>query len=418
MPAIEDNATPTAAPAATENPRAGVSNWMSGLNEAAAKVEATRTAAAIAPPEPPKPVEPPPRPDTTQKPVESAKETPASKTDEDSEEKWPRTSDDWKKFKAKRKEAEDGLKVKLTDYEKKFADYETKMSKLGDIDETLSLKDKLAQIEKERAEYEGIVRSSAVEKHPQFKAYFDGKLNPRIEAAKEIAGEHGERIATLLATPKSQYRDSQIKELATMLEPYEQARLGGLVNEVDLIQAERNAEIAKSQENYQNMTQAEANKVKANQEKQSKALEKSFQDTVAAATDPKEGMFLFQKRENDAEWNKSVENRIQAAKNLMFSNTATPETIAKAAMYATALPDLLTSYVSNDKAQKDTIAKLEAQVKQLSAANPTSLPNGKLNGTPKSNERMAPLPLGARPMDASNAYMKAMHEAADQMSGR
>lgn len=399
MAAIESPVAPTA-PAATR-PQDSVSAWMAGNTEIEATLPAAPPTPAPASPEPAKPSIEPAKPQTP----EPAKPAATVNPDEEDEngEKWPRKAADWKKFTDKRKEEKLAYEKQVAEQAARIKEYEDKLSKIGDPSEALTLKERLAQKEKEAQDYEQRLRTVAVEQHPKFKAYFDSKINPRIDLAKEIVGgEHADKMAELLKSPKSPYRDQQIREIAGQLEDYDRARLGALQNELDSVYAERNSEIAKANENYQNMTKAEQERAKADQEKRVKDFENGFKSTVAKATDPKDGLFLFQKREGDEAWNQQVDKRLEAAKNLIYSNNATPETISQAALYAVALPDILKAYIDRES----TITKLEAQVKELSAANPSLAGGGAASdGGGDGSSPIDAIKPGARPMDAMKGFM-------------
>lgn len=363
----------------------------------------TETApAAIAPatPPPPEPKAPepaaPPAPEPPKLAVTAPAE-PAKPAAEDDESKWPRSAKDWDAFKAKRKERETALS-------KERDDIKAERDRLNEEITTLKGQGpspELETLKKERDEYEQQLRLHAVENHPKFKAYFDGKTNAQIELAKRIVGtDNADAISKALALPEGDYRDAKIQEVFDTLSPLQQSRLGSVTNALSEIQAERQTEVARSRENFEKMQTEQKTAQERTAAESNKAAQDAVNDALAKAQDPKTGLFLFQKQEGNEAWNKEVDSRIAGFKHLA-TGPATREQRIQACRDAAAFPAVL-RYAQERDAE---IAKLTAQVKSLSAVQPS--PGGKGNATPENNGTPVPIKInsGSRPMEASKAWI-------------
>jgi len=235
-------------------------------------------------------------------------------------------------------------------------------------------------IDEENRKLSEQLRIVAIEKHPRFQQFYDNKINAQIDLAKRVVGpENADRIATLLKMPDNDYRAQQIDELTNSLSPTQQARIGSVLNSLESIQFDRQAQIDQAKTDGERLF----NEAKANAEKQQNErkgqLETLFQNVTQSVSDPasKDAISVFQKQDGNEDWNKGVDARLAYAKSLLF-DSHTPETMIKAALQASALPGLLKSHAE----ALDKIKTLEAQVKGMSAAQPTLEQKQKPEGGP------------------------------------
>lgn len=351
---------------------------------------------------PPAPTPPPVKPVAPQEPAKPATEPqpePPAKQD-DPEEKWPRSGKDWDAFKKLRKEREQALikeKEAVTNELKTVrAEIET-LKKQGPSPELDALK-------KERDELSEHLRLVSVENHPKFKAYFDNKTNAQIELAKRIAPEQSAQLEALLKQPDSALRTQQLREIASVLEPFDQSRLGGIINALDEINAEKQREIGNAKTNYERLQSEQQAQAKAKEENGKKFVEKLFSDALAFNTSDKESGFLYQEKPGDETWNAEVKQRVEFAK-AMVEGRLKPEQFARGAFAAAAAPAVL-KFAVEIKAEND---KLKAQVAALTSASP-----GAANGDRKSDAGDT-VPIqhkaSANPMDAVSGWMKNLQAA-------
>jgi hypothetical protein len=291
--------------------------------------------------------------------------------------KMPRTTKDWDAFKA-------AEKTRLAEKDAELSKYKTELETLRKAPPVATIADddpRILSYKKEAEELNEKLRLVEITSHPKFKAYYDGKVNAQVEMAKRIVGtEQADAIATLLKLPDNPYRQEKIEELVATLSPLQQSRVGGVLNTLNEIETERSGQIEQAQKDYivyQEKTKADAELKQ--KEKLTKA-DAAFSAVVSTLQNPndKDGLFIFQKKEGDEEWNKGVEERVKYAKDLLFS-TNDPKALIRAALHAAALPGVVKSYqVSLDK-----ISELAEQVKGLTAAQPNLESRGVKEGGEK-----------------------------------
>jgi hypothetical protein len=363
---------------ASEARGAAVSSWVNGLG--------TVTEEPLAPAPAPSAKEPPPPPT----PAPAAAEPP------DTPEPFPKTSTNWKAFVAARDEGYKKRDSQIKELADKLLETQTKLSTASPIDPK-----EFESIKSEREKLSETLRLVAVEKHPRFQAYYDNKTNAQIDLAKRITGpDKAETIAVLLKTPDSEFRARQIEDLMTDMSPLQQSRLGGVLNAIEDIRTERDTEITRAREDYDKV----ASKQKADSESHQAAARANaqglFDTTLKAFQDPKDGLAVFQLRNGDESWNKSVQERIVTAKNILFGNEK-PDALIKAAFNAASVPALL----ENQMALLTQISTLQSQIKQLQTAQPGLAGRGAApasDGQPSSTT----LKPGSRPMSVVGEWMK------------
>lgn len=444
MPADTDNLTEN------ENDVPSLAPWMKELPEIDPQqgapdisFEGSRDAKppAAAPAPPPKKeeeeAEPAPEPAAAPKPAPEAKapakapEKPAAapekaKETTEEEEKWPRSAQDWEKFKRKRAERESALRKEISEREAKIADFQTKLKEAEEAKAAAAAKEpegpppelqkEIERLKKENEEYSKVIAVTEVTSHPKFKAYFERKVNEQLDIAKEIVGgEKAEEVAKLLTSPPSEFRTAKIEEIFNDLAPLQQIQFGPVLNALRLIDREREDAIAKAKEDQTKIAGERAEKQKAART----AGQKVFADVVKTMQDPKEGSPVYQFRktadgQEDTDWNNGVKERIKLAESLLFGDgKMTQQELVRHTMNAAAFPTLLKAYQA-DVAEKDgQIEKLQAQVKALSAAQPVT---GKsTEAAPGSDNSQPPSPKrNMNPFEISAQWAKSMNEGMGQ----
>lgn len=269
----------------------------------------------------------------------------------------PRNAKQWDEYKA-------ADAKRLKEREEKIAELEKARVELAkQLESKPSPTKDLDDIRKERDDLSERLRIQAIENHPRFKQYFDGKVNNQIELAKKIVGnDNAERLSELLKLPESTYRQSQIDELVEALTPIQQSRIGGVLNSLAELEVEKSEQIQKAKSDFSRIQTEEQAKVAQQQKELETSREGLFNETLANET---KSNFMFQKQEGKDDWNKEVDNRVAFAKNLLFAEK-NPNTIAKAAFFASAFPAVVQSHLDANK----RIEQLEQQVKDLTAATP------------------------------------------------
>jgi hypothetical protein len=387
------------------NPNLGMDKFITGLQEAGmdqavetVKTETPKSDEAIAPATTPPNKEAPPVETPKAEPKKETvapKEQPKPAT-EDEEKKWPRNAKDWEAYKKADKERLESVQRERDEIKAERDRVKSEIEQLkksGPSPELESLK-------KEKAELDEQLRLVAVQNHPKFKAYFDNKVGAQLELAKRIVGtEREKQIVDLLSAPDGPLRDKQLEELSETLNSLQQGRLAGVINNITQIQAERESEIAKARENYDQLQKQQQESTL----KQQQDFQRLFDSTIKLATDPKDGNPAFQKREGDDAWNTDVDQRLETAKTLLFGNPK-PEVITKAALAAVAYPAVLKQLQSTIQENES----LKGQLKELQTAAP-KLQTGKSSETTTTGTRQTPVskPGHTDPMSAVGNWMKA-----------
>lgn len=401
-------------------PRAATSNWMAGLPtlEPVTAPGAPVPPAAIAPapePPPPNPTPPPqpsPAPDSPPKPtIPAPGEVPPGQppvemaAPEDAEDPWPRSAKDWKARKEKQKAKLDAAYKERDQIKGELETIRGQLEKSGD---STKLTEQLKAIQTERDQLSDTLKVIAVENHPRFKAYFEGKTNQQLDMAKRIVGaEKAEEVASLLKLDASRYRDEQLETVLAELSPLAQSQLGSVINALENIRAERASEIANAKGTYEKMLAQQAETAKSRTAK----IDELFAAELKTVQDKEKGSPMFQLRDGDEAWNKSVTERINAAKNII-SGKLSPEQAVTQALAAAAFPAIL-QHVSSLAQQ---LAAAQEQVKKLSAASPTvEQTPPTVTGSEHQGEAPTNVPIthksSTTPMEATRNWIKGLQAA-------
>lgn len=317
------------------------------------------------------------------------------------EDKWPRSAKEWKNFTSaqKTRNAEYEKQIKERDERLKTLEAQVSQNKLPPEVET-----KLQTLTKENDDYSKQLRLLAVTQHPKFKAYFEGKTNATLAQLKScVPADQVDSVTRLVLAGDSESRDQQLDNLMETMTTLQRGRFMGVLSGLSAIQGEREGEVARAQQDYEQMT-AQA---KVEREQKATKFRQALDDTVKSMQDAAKGRPEYQLREGETEWNASVQKRIDAGKALITGNLA-PEVMFKAAFDAAAYPDVLAGY----KASLAEIEKLKKQVASMTAANPRvegakrSTPTSTSNGSEETR-----LPKDARPMDFTNNWVKKFGDA-------
>lgn len=342
-----------------------------------------------------------------------------AKTDDtkesDDDRKMPRSTEDWKAYKAAEKKRLTAMQEKLAaaegqvkEFQTKYTEVETKLKEKPPVDPEVEARSK--QLEAENKALTEKIIELDVTQHPRFKDYYEGGIDKQIGSAKRIVGtEKADQIEKILKMPESEYKQTQLREFVTDLDDdITKTRLGGILNKIDELKEDREAEIQKASTHRDRLV-ADRQGAAA---KHQKALETAFSTVLKQLQDPKDGFAVYQKREGDTVWNAEVDKTVDTATKLLRSTNLKPETISRLTFDALALPRVLQSYHSAVEGWKGEKAKYEAQIKELTAAQPGGRGNG--GGTkPNGNGSDPILKDGMSPHDASKAWAKRMSESAN-----
>ncbi len=411
-----ETSDPPPAQTQKEDPNAtsGTAPKPSGNNDAAASAQPSAAAApaAPAPATPPGPADKQPAetpPAAPAKPAEAAKPEAAAGEPE----KMPRNSKDWDAHKAAEAKRREKLQAEIQTSQSKIKELETQIKTITEAKSEEPSPSQKAYVEKLKAENEQMIqemRMIETERIPRFREHYENEVNKHIATAKRIVGpEKAAELEKLLRLPDvPEYADvkqARIAEFTQEIDEIPKIRLLGIMNDLEKVVEERQEAIKNDRELAQ-QAQAQKKTQQAAQQAQLKAsMEKIFNDVGKLLQDDKVGMAVYQKREGDNTWNDAVEKRMALAKDMIFGNKLKPDDIARAALHAAALPAVLEAYQADRGEWEGKIATLEAQVKQLTAAQP-----GKGTSTtgPSGGGERSERNIGQTPQEALSAWMKSI----------
>lgn len=331
----------------------------------------------------------PPKPGATAAPGDSPPGDP---------DRWPRSAKEWDQFKAVRNENYRKRDERIAKLEKELKAREDRLAAFANAVDPKEH----SSVREERDKLSEALRLAAVEKHPRFQAYYDGKLTAQMELAKRIAGpERGEALTTVLKMPDSEYRNMRIEELMGELSPMAANRLGSIINTVDELRTEREQEITKAREDYDKMSARQQAEQQAALASQRASAEKLFADTLAEAQAG--GLPMLAPKEGDAAWNAAVDQRVARAKAILFGQEP-PDQLVRSALAAVSFPAILESHAALAAENE----QLRAQVAQLRTATPTTS-RGTAPATPGGGDRQ-PAKTGSRPMQAAAEWIGLLNQ--------
>jgi hypothetical protein len=335
--------------------------WMQGLRDAMPNPSLGGAAAIDEPPareiEDP---EPPAAPAAPAVPAMApAAPAPAAPPAEPIEERLPRSAKEWKTFTSARKLKESEYEKTITARDQTIKDLE---AKIGGQTLPPEIQTQLDSLKKENDEYSKQLRLVAVTSHPRFKSHFESRINSTLANLKScVPADQLENVSRLIQSPDGEAKEQALEAMMSGMTTLQQGRLVGVINSLGAIQAERDGEITRARQDYdQMMSQA-----KTEREQKATAFNKRLGDTVKAMQDSTTGRPEYQLRPGETEWNATVTKRLEAGRALI-TGSLPPDVMFKAAFDAAAYNDVLTSY----KAALGELDKVKKQLTAMTAANP------------------------------------------------
>lgn len=231
--------------------------------------------------------------------------------------------------------------------------------------ETATLRQQLEERTKERDAYDEQLRIANVERHPKFKAYFDGAMTRTVDSAKNVLGESKAAVVErLLRMPDSEARTALADSLVEAASPSQQGRLFAALNEMDRIRGEREVEISRAGE-----VQSRLN---AEQEGQQKArLEQAGKVFTDRWTSAAEKLEVLRPIEGNEAHNAGVAQAQQLAQ-AIFQGAVPPDDIARAAIWSVAAP----RYRALAQSLSAEVQRLTAELAKYNQAKPSITEGG------------------------------------------
>ncbi len=216
----------------------------------------------------------------------------------------------------------------------------------------------LEKIKRERDQLSEELKVSAVERHPEFKRKYEEKAAGLLNQAKDMVGVGlGETITTLMFSAESDARTESLDDIFSELPVSKQARLANIISEMDALQRDRQIELENANSTYEQLMQTERETRSSNNQASNKLFDEVSQTAL--------NLEFFQKKSDDAEWNKQVDERYELARRI-YTGSSSPEELVLASCWAAVAPKYREAY----GAQVEVNQRLRAQIKELTGANP------------------------------------------------
>jgi hypothetical protein len=238
----------------------------------------------------------------------------------------------------------------------------------------------LKALQEERDALSERVRLLDIERHPDFIKKYEGKINGVFDSVKNLVGTDGERLVSLLKSPDSDYRNSQIDDIVEGLSPSKKAKLGALIVKYDEINGERASELSEAKADYD----AVISKYQQDNEEGTKAALESATKTWQKVSSDARSLEIFEPRENDEEWNSELNQRLSLAQQI-FNGENSEEDLAKAALWAAAAP----KYRELLYAQVEVNKRLQAELSKYRGSEPGVSSRATTGGSRPSNTNAA-----------------------------
>lgn len=311
------------------------------------------------------------------------------------EEKIPRTSQEWKKFTAKRDADIAERDKQISDFKAKTAELETKLKAGVSTPELDTLKADLDKIKKERDEYDERLKVVAVTNHPTFIREFETKLNSQIELAKKLVEkDQHEAWERVLSMQDGKFRDAKIEELMEPLTPVQVARMGSILNSIFEINTLKQEIIKNAGEEHAKMTAAQQEQSK----KRAESMEAALKESLAKAPE-----HILYKKTEDVEWNKDVDARLKQAETLARSSLSVADS-TKIVLDHLALP-VIQKQLESSRAE---IEKLKGQIADFTGANPGISSRTPEPGLDEGGGQPVRIQSGSNPMEAAKSWIKSL----------
>ena len=278
-------------------------------------------------------------------PIEADPEPePEAAADPEPDTKESRSAKDFKSI----KEDRDTYKSELDELKAKLSTLEN-----SDVDSLMET------VTKERDNLSQQLKLAAIERHPKFQKEYQDKISGLVERSKKLVGEeNSERVAELLLMNDSEYRSNGFEEIMVELSTTKQAQLGAMLASLEEVRQNRVDALENSEETYSQIIAEQAKHCESVLSDTNKLF-----DGVAQSAGELE---IFATREDDAEWNTEVGQRIELAR-AIFSGENEPEELARASLWAAAGP----KYRELLAGQMELNRRLRAQLNEQNGATPS-----------------------------------------------
>lgn len=274
-------------------------------------------------------------------------------------------------------------KTKAADWDALRTDRDTWRTKAEDYEKKYSGVDPAATtaLQKRLEQAESILKRVAIERDPEFNQQFTQAVDSARSEMLTAVGADKSALVDRIAKPTSAAdRNLAIKELVKEMEPFQQTMFGIALAKLDGVQRDRDAKVAQSQANWDQLQQEQQRQQAAHRERETAVMNQAFDSQLKEWSDPEKGLAFLRPIDGNAEHNAQVDSTIALARRI-YSGGLEPAELSKAAIYAALSPVLL----QNLYALQNSYAELKAERDKLAGTSP-----GAAGGTSQSQSAAPP----------------------------
>lgn len=224
-----------------------------------------------------------------------------------------------------------------------------------------SLTAALQAIQKERDELSARLREVDIERHPEFQAKFNKRIEGIEASIKAAAGTEGEKLVRLIGLPDSEYKQAQIDAIVDGLGPSQRAKLGGYLAQHETALTERKAELEAAKGSWDQRQAAMRAEEEQAKVKDVEEVEQAWNAALLSAAE----LEPFQVDASDPESAKYVATLADEAKTI-YMGLNSNQALARASLAAAAVNPLREALY----AQMELNKRQAAELKRLKGASP------------------------------------------------
>ena len=218
---------------------------------------------------------------------------------------------------------------------------------------------KIARLESERDELSKELKLVSIERHPEFRRKFEERASKLVAAAKSMVGVGlDEKIVQILFMEEGDKKTEELDDIFSELPVSKQARLANIIQDMDNIQEERVEALNEANATYANLQESD---------RQNRAgFMHSNQQLFDEVSERAQSLEFFKLKDDDDEWNKGVQDRLDLARNIYTGSTSSEELVL-ASLWAAQAPIAREALA----AQVEVNRRLRAQLKEMQGATPS-----------------------------------------------
>lgn len=218
------------------------------------------------------------------------------------------------------------------------------------------------EFKKLQADYESldeVVKKTALERHPGFKATYDGEIEKQTKLVKAIAGDkHFKAVMKVIDGGDS----DGWAELGEELGQFKVQQLASIATKIQQVRLEKDEQLADWKSNYAKLEKVESAQTAKAKEAQQRELTNAVSKVMA---DVQENVEIFRKVDGNDEWNKEIDVRLNQMQQWATADLSPDERANLAARAASA-----EKYRALFLAVLDRANQLQAQVGKYKGSQP------------------------------------------------